>query len=826
MRVERLLILALLTGCDASTRDFGKEPSEDARAPVSEDAGDGAGEGGSAGERTVPSTPATTPSMPSSATGGAGGEPNEATGGNGGSAGSASVGGQGGALGSAGTGGAPGMGGLDAGFLEPIDAGPGDPEAGVDSGVDAGVDSGPLPPLGECEVAGAEGMPCQEGAGSCVSGQCIVPDKATLGEPCATGDDCGSGYCASRVDGVSVCCNADCSGTCQACDEAGQCSAWPADDDACPPVVCPADTACADYPASPSARCAAFGQCVSAGTYCAPAYETAGVSCGSGLECDGQGACDSVCTGSQTWCVDECVDLESDSANCGSCGYGCTGGTSCVGGDCVCGGSQTLCNGTCVNTNTNNQHCGGCGTSCPAPSSCFNGGCACPTAGQTLCGTSCVDLGTTEAHCGACGTSCAGGETCVQGSCKSWGTPYLVGAGPQYESFLPTAAIDPAGNVFVGFMTDDASYTFAVRRRSAAGVWSGEQIMGSDGGTRGNYYTKGRLGTDAAGNAFVTWGGDASFGYARYRVSTSSWVASAYLTVGPYYDAPEYLTVASNGDAYVAWDNSVASAGTEAWLRRWNGSAAAWASAQQVSKASATEVCVANVGVDANGNGLVVYSEDAQVYARWWQASTQGWVGAGVPLNEGYCFASMAFDGQGTTVVTAAGSSNIYGSSSKNLTSWTTEPLAAPGEVFSYRNHVTAFTGPGGDAIVTLEEVDTYSSITTTRWSAATGTWQGITTLMQGGASEEFRSVAMDLDAKGNGFVATVSTATQSVVGKMRDGASGDFGAQTTLGPRQGGTGTTSSGVQLDVNASGSAVLVWLERDSEGNQEVWARVYE
>jgi hypothetical protein len=298
-----------------------------------------------------------------------------------------------------------------------------------------------------------------------------------------------------------------------------------------------------------------------------------------------------------------------------------------------------------------------------------------------------------------------------------------------WEAFIPTAAIDPSGNAFVGFMTDDASTTFVVRRRSASGTWSGEQIMGAGTNTRGNYYTKGRVGVDGSGNAFVTWGGEQSFGYSRYRSSTSSWVASAYLTQDPYYDAPEYLSVAPNGDAYIAWDNSVASAGTESWMRRWSGASSAWATAQQVSEESVADSCVGNVGADNDGNGLVVYSEDASVYARWWRASNQSWVAAGQLLNEGYCFASMAFDGQGTTVVTAAGSENVYGSSSTNLTSWTTEPLAAPGEFFSYRNHVTKFEGPGRDAIVALEEVDTYTSITTTRWSAGTGSWQGITTL-------------------------------------------------------------------------------------------------
>jgi hypothetical protein len=61
-----------------------------------------------------------------------------------------------------------------------------------------------------------------------------------------------------------------------------------------------------------------------------------------------------------------CRDLNTDTANCGSCGRACAAGQVCSGGSCVvsCGAGLTNCGGTCRDTQTDANHCGACGTAC------------------------------------------------------------------------------------------------------------------------------------------------------------------------------------------------------------------------------------------------------------------------------------------------------------------------------------------------------------------------------------------------------------------------------------------------------------------------------
>jgi hypothetical protein len=95
-----------------------------------------------------------------------------------------------------------------------------------------------------------------------------------------------------------------------------------------------------------------------------------------------------------------CVNLQTDSNNCGTCGHQCKNGQSCRNGTCVCPDGQ-------ASLNTNND-CGSCGTICANGQSCRNGTCVCPD-GQTSLNT--------NNDCGSCGTICANGQSCRNGTC-------------------------------------------------------------------------------------------------------------------------------------------------------------------------------------------------------------------------------------------------------------------------------------------------------------------------------------------------------------------------------------------------------------------------
>ena len=182
-------------------------------------------------------------------------------------------------------------------------------------------------------AGGACKNPCATTA-DCVSGHfCNAGACQILGDPgspCATTAQCKSGFCA---DGV--CCDAACTGTCQACSAAAKGQGL---DGACGPVAAGGDPHDSCASAAPSTcgndgLCDGNGACAlfASGTVCTPA------SCASAVEtaeahCNGQGTCvagaatpcDAAYGCAGTACATTCTD---DSA--------CAAGYHCVGGSCV-----------------------------------------------------------------------------------------------------------------------------------------------------------------------------------------------------------------------------------------------------------------------------------------------------------------------------------------------------------------------------------------------------------------------------------------------------------------------------------------------------------
>jgi hypothetical protein len=146
-------------------------------------------------------------------------------------------------------------------------------------------------------------------------------------------------------------------------------------------------------------------------------------------------------------CSGTCRDLQTDVANCGSCGKSCPSGQSCQNGVCSlpgtattvtstgipltlvaemsCSGRQTLCSNSCVDLFSDKKNCGVCGRACGSQEICVNARCgpACTQSGTTLCDDICVDLDSDMNNCGACGIECetflpnAKGSVCSDGKC-------------------------------------------------------------------------------------------------------------------------------------------------------------------------------------------------------------------------------------------------------------------------------------------------------------------------------------------------------------------------------------------------------------------------
>jgi len=166
------------------------------------------------------------------------------------------------------------------------------------------------------------------------------------------------------------------------------------------------------------------------------------------------GACDNACgdlvciEGACTACEDVglttcedliggglyCADLTDSVNDCGACGNGCTTGP-CVDGACVstaeCEPGFTECWGKCVDLQTDTFNCGRCSVACAGEVGsgessvgyCEAGEChGLCLPGYTLCAGRCLDLSSDPANCGACGNDC-GSEACVNGRCGGTAPP-------------------------------------------------------------------------------------------------------------------------------------------------------------------------------------------------------------------------------------------------------------------------------------------------------------------------------------------------------------------------------------------------------------------
>lgn len=138
-------------------------------------------------------------------------------------------------------------------------------------------------------------------------------------------------------------------------------------------------------------------------------------------------------------CGGACVDVQSNSRNCGACGTSCPTGQFCREGQCAtsCDAPRSVCLGSgvlaCVDRSTDPVNCGTCGTVCSrGPSSapfCMGGICGiqCEAARGNCDGdfrNGCeTDLGSSLQNCGACGQACAmrpnAISTCVASACQS-----------------------------------------------------------------------------------------------------------------------------------------------------------------------------------------------------------------------------------------------------------------------------------------------------------------------------------------------------------------------------------------------------------------------
>ncbi len=103
----------------------------------------------------------------------------------------------------------------------------------------------------------------------------------------------------------------------------------------------------------------------------------------------------------------------------------------------TCPYGYTNCNGNCVNVQSDPSNCGSCGHTClNGQTTCRDSQCeaaaaeivatrvaggsvlACRASGKFWCNNACTDIHTDNNNCGSCGTVCTGGSTCNNGECR------------------------------------------------------------------------------------------------------------------------------------------------------------------------------------------------------------------------------------------------------------------------------------------------------------------------------------------------------------------------------------------------------------------------
>lgn len=273
---------------------------------------------------------------------------------------------------------------------------------------------------------------CHAGLTSCATGTSVCVDTgtaATDGGPCTGQDKCKGGYSCSA--GV-------CTGTTAvACAPPGKCHTAGTCNPAtgvCAYPLATDGTTCDDGNACTSPDKCLAGVC-SASSSVACARQPAG-------SCLNDGACDPT--------SGQCVSTpKTDGTACGVANSGMT----CTGGTCGCTiAGETPCNGICVDEQSDSNHCGTCGTVCALPKTCNTGACSCAGAKPTFCAasTSCVNTTSDPKNCGACGHDCLG-AACLGGYCQATtigSTPNGQGMGLAISATTAYFTDGPGGHVY------------------------------------------------------------------------------------------------------------------------------------------------------------------------------------------------------------------------------------------------------------------------------------------------------------------------------------------------------------------------------------------
>ena len=313
-----------------------------------------------------------------------------------------------------------------------VEVGQVDEDPAADEGPPEMTKPAPAPPCGGADLKGDAsncglcGFVCEEGE-ACEDGRCVAQCEADLesdaancgacGRACAAGLECVAAECVQSAEMPMMTCPAGQKTCGTACIAAASC---------CVDGDCATDEKCND---GQCVECTSGAQCESdelcdAGN-CVPKPVPCGGSCGHAEICvddkcqcpAGMKPCGPTCILADKCCDnDECAARDSsrpfcsqtkgcvECVNSSQCDFDCSNDGFCKDPPAPCGGADLQ---------TDEANCGTCGKRCATGQRCMAGRCEAPA---ESCGG--ADLDSDPTNCGTCGHRCQSGDACVSGQCE------------------------------------------------------------------------------------------------------------------------------------------------------------------------------------------------------------------------------------------------------------------------------------------------------------------------------------------------------------------------------------------------------------------------
>ncbi|MCG3257442.1 MAG: hypothetical protein KAU62_15170, partial [Candidatus Heimdallarchaeota archaeon] len=325
-------------------------------------------------------------------------------------------------------------------------------------------------------------------------------------------------------------------------------------------------------------------------------------------------------------------------------------------------------------------------------------------------------------------------------SSSSWTTAEVVSTESTGESYLPSLAVDAAGNVHIAW-TDVTDYAgagtdwdiFYKRWVSSSSAWTTAEVVSTEStGNSDNPY----LAVDAAGNVHITWedstdyagsGTDIDIFYKYWDMSTSLWTTTEVVfTESTSTSYQPSLAVDAAGDVHIACLDYTDYAGSgtdmDIFYKYWDASSSSWTTAEVVSTESTDTSSHPSLAVDVAGNVHIAWEDvtdyasagiDDDIFYKRWEISTFSWT---------------------TTEVVSTGST--ADSSQPSLA------VDAAGDVHIAWYEFTDYAGSGWDWDIFYN-----------RWDASTSLWT-TTEVVSTESTDDSSQPSLAVDAAGNVHVA------------------------------------------------------------------------